>query len=132
MICTVEPSGSFASGGRTTTSFLTVPLKLTPNTYPRLAPEASVPPRWAGNENDDIQNGLALFKNAHWIFGEGLWSVQADGRVILARYRLAENGQEAVSVVAAPWALARGACAGPLVWCENGSLSEAVTGHLVI
>jgi putative restriction endonuclease len=36
---------------------------------------------WAENGNDDIQNGLALCKNAHWMFDEGLWSVQADGRV---------------------------------------------------
>ncbi|HEY5909946.1 MAG TPA: HNH endonuclease, partial [Verrucomicrobiae bacterium] len=30
---------------------------------------------WAESENDDIQEGLALHKNAHWRFGEWLWSV---------------------------------------------------------
>lgn len=28
---------------------------------------------WAASENDDIQNGLALCKNAHGMFDEGLW-----------------------------------------------------------
>jgi putative restriction endonuclease len=51
---------------------------------------------WAASENDDIQNGLALCKNAHWMFDEGLWSVQTDGRVVLAPYRFTENGPEAL------------------------------------
>ncbi len=51
---------------------------------------------WARNENDDVQNGLALCKNAHWMFDEGLWSVLADGRVVLAPYRFTENGPEAL------------------------------------
>ena len=51
---------------------------------------------WAASENDDVQNGLALCKNAHWMFDEGLWSVQADGRVMLAPYRFTENGPDAL------------------------------------
>ena len=51
---------------------------------------------WAASENDDIQNGLALCKNAHWMFDEGLWSVRADGRVLLAPRRFTENGPEAL------------------------------------
>ncbi len=51
---------------------------------------------WAESENDDIENGLALCKNAHWMFDEGLWSVHADGRVVLAPYRFTENGPEAL------------------------------------
>jgi putative restriction endonuclease len=51
---------------------------------------------WAASENDDIQNGLALCKNAHWMFDEGLWSVQGEGRVVLAPYRFTENGPEAL------------------------------------
>lgn len=50
--------------------------------------------RWASNQNDDIENGLALCKNAHWMFDEGLWSVRSDGRVILAPKRFTENGPE--------------------------------------
>ena len=49
---------------------------------------------WAGSQNDDIENGLALCKNAHWMFDEGLWSVLSDGRVVLAPYRFTENGPE--------------------------------------
>ena len=51
---------------------------------------------WANSENDDVQNGLALCKNAHWMFDEGLWSVMADGRVLLAPYRFTESGPEAL------------------------------------
>lgn len=56
---------------------------------------AHIEPR-AASENDDIGNGLALCKNAHWMFDEGLWSVKADGRVVLAPYRFTENGPEAL------------------------------------
>jgi len=51
---------------------------------------------WATSENDDIQNGLALSKNAHWMFDEGLWSVGTDGRIVLAPYRFTENGPESL------------------------------------
>jgi putative restriction endonuclease len=43
---------------------------------------------WAGSSNDDIHNGLALSKNAHWAFDEGLWSVRNDGRIILSLHGL--------------------------------------------
>ena len=46
------------------------------------------------SQNDDIENGLALCKNAHWMFDEGLWSVRGDGRVLLAPQRFTENGPE--------------------------------------
>lgn len=49
---------------------------------------------FAENQNDDIENGLALCKNAHWMFDEGLWSVRADGRVLLSPQRFTENGPE--------------------------------------
>jgi putative restriction endonuclease len=66
---------------------------------------------WAASENDDIQNGLALCKNAHWMFDEGLWSVQADGRVVLAPYRFSENGPEALRLQN---------CGGRLLQFANG------------
>src|ERR1022692_2458595 len=50
--------------------------------------------RFAENQNDDIENGLALCKNAHWMFDEGLWSVRSDGRVAIAPQRFTENGPE--------------------------------------
>jgi len=49
---------------------------------------------FAETQNDDIENGLALCKNAHWKFDEGLWSVRRDGRVVLAPQRFTENGPE--------------------------------------
>jgi putative restriction endonuclease len=35
--------------------------------------------------NDDPRNGLALTPNAHWMFDAGLWSVDENERVIVAR-----------------------------------------------
>ena len=49
---------------------------------------------FAEAQNDDIENGLALCKNAHWMFDEGLWSVRGDGRVVLAPQRFTENGPD--------------------------------------
>jgi len=49
---------------------------------------------FAEAQNDDIENGLALCKNAHWMFDEGLWAVRDDGRVMLAPQRFTENGPE--------------------------------------
>lgn len=49
---------------------------------------------FAESQNDDLENGLALCKNAHWMFDEGLWSVRDDGRVVLAAQRFTENGPE--------------------------------------
>jgi putative restriction endonuclease len=49
---------------------------------------------FAETQNDDVENGLALCKNAHWMFDEGLWSVGRDGRVALAPQRFTENGPD--------------------------------------
>ncbi len=49
---------------------------------------------FANSQNDDIENGLALCKNAHWMFDEGLWSVRGDGRVLLVPQRFTEKGPE--------------------------------------
>ncbi|WP_197169208.1 HNH endonuclease [Novipirellula galeiformis] len=39
---------------------------------------------FARSRNDDPQNGIALCKNAHWLFDLGLWSIEDDYRVIVA------------------------------------------------
>ena len=39
---------------------------------------------WAKTQNDDLSNGLALSKNAHWMFDRGLWSVDDRLRIIVA------------------------------------------------
>ena len=50
--------------------------------------------QWARTQNDDLTNGLALSKTAHWMFDEGLWSADTDMRVIVNVRRFSENGPE--------------------------------------
>lgn len=49
---------------------------------------------WAATQNDDPSNGLALSKNAHWMFDEGLWSVDGDFRVVVNLRAFTEQGPE--------------------------------------
>jgi putative restriction endonuclease len=50
---------------------------------------------WAATQNDDPTNGLALSKNAHWMFDAGLWSVDADLRIVVNTQAFTEHGPEA-------------------------------------
>jgi predicted restriction endonuclease len=50
---------------------------------------------WAKTQNDDPLNGLALSKDAHWMFDEGLWTVGDDLRVVVGNSRFTESGPEA-------------------------------------
>ena len=50
---------------------------------------------WAEHQNDDPGNGLALSKNAHWMFDNGLWSADTDLRVIVNTRAFTEHGPEA-------------------------------------
>lgn len=50
---------------------------------------------WAKTQNDDLTNGLALSKSAHWMFDAGLWSVDGDLRVIVRAHRFSEAGPDA-------------------------------------
>jgi putative restriction endonuclease len=50
---------------------------------------------WAETQNDDLSNGLALSKNAHWMFDAGLWTVDDDLRVIVRAHRFSEAGPDA-------------------------------------
>ena len=45
---------------------------------------------WAKNRNNDIHNGLALSRNAHWAFDRGLWSVDDHFRVLVHPDRFQE------------------------------------------
>jgi len=47
--------------------------------------------QFAKSRNDDPQNGIALCKNAHWLFDLGLWSIDDDYRVIVADEAFDEN-----------------------------------------
>jgi len=42
------------------------------------------------SRNNDPRNGIALCKNAHWLFDAGLWSLDDDYRVIVARSHFIE------------------------------------------
>lgn len=46
--------------------------------------------QYARSRNDDPQNGIALCKNAHWLFDLGLWSVDDAYRVLVAEDRFNE------------------------------------------
>lgn len=48
--------------------------------------------QFSQSRNNDLRNGIALSKNAHWAFDEGLWSLTDDYRVILAASRFRETG----------------------------------------
>ncbi len=48
--------------------------------------------KFADSRSNDPQNGIALSKNAHWLFDQGLWSLDDDYRVIIAHHRFEEAG----------------------------------------
>ncbi|MCU0712567.1 MAG: HNH endonuclease [Pirellula sp.] len=47
--------------------------------------------QFARSRNDDPQNGIALCKNAHWLFDLGLWSIDDDYHVIVAKEAFNED-----------------------------------------
>lgn len=52
--------------------------------------------QFAKSRNNEPQNGLALCKNAHWMFDEGLWSIDDEFRVLVAKFRFHEAGNPAL------------------------------------
>src|SRR5260370_1843426 len=50
--------------------------------------------QFADSPNNDPRNGLALCKNAHWLFDNGLWTLTDDYTVIVAEGEFAEAGSE--------------------------------------
>ncbi|MEI7838092.1 MAG: HNH endonuclease [Planctomycetota bacterium] len=52
--------------------------------------------QFADSRNNDPRNGMALCKNAHWLFDQGLWSLDDDYRIIVATSRFHEAGPEAI------------------------------------
>lgn len=48
--------------------------------------------QFASSRNNDPRNGIALSKNAHWAFDQGLWSISDDYRVVVAGSRFCEEG----------------------------------------
>ena len=56
--------------------------------------EAAHIEQWAKTRNDDPVNGLALSKNAHWMFDNGLWSADGNLRILVNTQRFIEHGPE--------------------------------------
>jgi putative restriction endonuclease len=52
--------------------------------------------QFANSRNNHPQNGIALCKNAHWLFDQGLWSLTDDFRIIVASDGFYESGDEAM------------------------------------
>jgi putative restriction endonuclease len=50
--------------------------------------------QFADSRNNNPRNGLALCKNAHWLFDNGLWTLSDDYRVITAEGHFDEEGPE--------------------------------------
>jgi putative restriction endonuclease len=50
--------------------------------------------QFASSRNNDPRNGLALCKNAHWLFDTGLWTLTDDYRVIVALGRFSEESPD--------------------------------------
>ena len=53
---------------------------------------------FADTRNNDPRNGLALTPDAHWSFDEGLWTIDDDLRVVVARDHFADWGPEGTSL----------------------------------
>jgi putative restriction endonuclease len=50
--------------------------------------------QFSDSGNNDVRNGIALSKNAHWLFDEGLWTIADDYTVKVALGRFAEESPE--------------------------------------
>lgn len=48
--------------------------------------------QFADSRNNYPRNGIALCKNAHWMFDEGLWSLDEEYRALVAEKRFDESG----------------------------------------
>lgn len=56
--------------------------------------------QFADSRNNDPNNGIALCKNAHWQFDVGLWSIDADYHVIVAKGEFTESSPNQRSLLA--------------------------------
>lgn len=51
--------------------------------------------RFSVSKNNDRTNGIALCKNAHWLFDQGLWSIDENHLVVVAATAFEESGDAA-------------------------------------
>ena len=47
--------------------------------------------QFSASRDNDLRNGLALCKNAHWLFDAGLWSIDDEYRVLVEEDRFEES-----------------------------------------
>jgi putative restriction endonuclease len=52
--------------------------------------------QFAKSRNNDTNNGIALSKNAHWLFDKGIWYIQDDYTVLVADRYFSEAGESSV------------------------------------
>ncbi len=52
--------------------------------------------QFASSRNNDLDNGIALSKSAHWLFDNGLWSLTDDYAILIADRYFAEAGESAL------------------------------------
>jgi putative restriction endonuclease len=50
--------------------------------------------QFSDSRNNDVRNGIALCKNAHWLFDNGLWTIADDFTVLVARDRFTEDSPD--------------------------------------
>src|SRR5947208_2188046 len=50
--------------------------------------------QFSDSRNNDPRNGIALCKNAHWLFDNGLWALSDDYRVVVAVGRFTEQSPD--------------------------------------
>lgn len=55
--------------------------------------------QFADSRNNNPRNGMALGKNAHWLFDAGLWSIDDEFRVIVAANEFSESSPDQRSLV---------------------------------
>jgi putative restriction endonuclease len=55
--------------------------------------------QFADSRNNDPRNGLALSKNAHWLFDRGLWTIDDDYRVLVACEEFIESCPDQTAMV---------------------------------
>ena len=50
--------------------------------------------QFADSRNNDVRNGIALCKNAHWLFDNGLWTIADDFTVLVAQDHFTEDSPD--------------------------------------
>jgi putative restriction endonuclease len=50
--------------------------------------------QFSDSRNNDVRDGIALCKNAHWLFDNGLWTIADDFTVMVARDHFSEDSPD--------------------------------------